>query len=105
MFGQLQNKFAKIFKSIKGHGKITESNIKDAIREIRIALLESDVNFQVVKNTLQSAVDHGWKKTKTVEQLRKYGHMTVRQAREIVKSEFESIRRWEDGEGESKTPA
>ena len=62
------------------------------------------INFQVVKNTLQSAVDHGWKKTKTVEQLRKYGSMTVRQAREIVKHEFESIRRWEDGEEGSKTP-
>ena len=49
MFGQLQNKFARIFKTIKGHGKITDSNIKEAIREIRIALLESDVNFQVVK--------------------------------------------------------
>ena len=62
------------------------------------------INFQVVKNTLQSAVDHGWKKTKTVEQLRKYGSMTIRQAREIVKHEFESIRRWEDGEEGSKTP-
>ena len=49
MFGQLQNKFTKIFKNIKGHGKISEKNIADAIREIRIALLESDVNFKVVK--------------------------------------------------------
>ena len=56
------------------------------------------INFKVVKNILQSAVDHGWKKTKTVEQLRKSARMTVRQAREIVKSEFESVRRWEDGE-------
>ena len=48
MFGQLQNRFSKIFKTIKGHGKITESNISDAIREIRIALLESDVNYKVV---------------------------------------------------------
>ena len=49
MFGQLQNKFTKIFKTVKGHGKISEKNIADAIREIRIALLESDVNFKVVK--------------------------------------------------------
>ena len=49
MFGQLQNKFTKIFKVIKGHGKISEKNIQDAIREIRRALLESDVNFKVVK--------------------------------------------------------
>ena len=54
-------------------------------------------NFEVVKNTLQHAVDFGWKKTKTVDQLRKAG-MTVRQARELVKQEFENTRRWEDGE-------
>jgi len=48
MFKQLQDRFNKIFKTIKGHGKISENNISDAIREIRIALLESDVNFKVV---------------------------------------------------------
>lgn len=48
MFSQLQNRFKKIFKTIKGQGKISESNISDAVREIRIALLESDVNFKVV---------------------------------------------------------
>ena len=46
MFGQLQNKFSKIFKTIRGHGKISENNISDAIREIRVALLESDVNYK-----------------------------------------------------------
>ena len=49
MFEQLQNKFARIFKNIKGHGKISENNISEAIREIRIALLESDVNYKVVQ--------------------------------------------------------
>lgn len=53
MFGQLQNKFTKIFKTVKGHGKISEKNIADAIREIRIALLESDVNFKVVKTFIE----------------------------------------------------
>ena len=48
MFDRLQNKFSKIFSAIKGHGKISEKNVSDAIREIRIALLESDVNFKVV---------------------------------------------------------
>ena len=48
MFDRLQDKFSKIFSSIKGHGKISEKNISDAIREIRIALLESDVNVKVV---------------------------------------------------------
>ena len=48
MFNKLQNKFSKIFSDIRGHGKISEVNISNAIREIRIALLESDVNFKVV---------------------------------------------------------
>ena len=48
MFDKLQNKFSKIFSNIRGHGKISEKNISKAIREIRIALLESDVNFKVV---------------------------------------------------------
>jgi signal recognition particle subunit SRP54 len=48
MFNRLQNRFSKIFSDIKGHGKISEKNISKAIREIRIALLESDVNFKVV---------------------------------------------------------
>jgi len=42
--------------------------------------------------------DFGWTKTKTVDELRKFASMTVRQARDIVKNEFESTRRWEDGE-------
>jgi len=54
MFGQLQDKFTKIFKVIKGHGKISEKNISEAIREIRRALLESDVNFKVVKTFIEN---------------------------------------------------
>jgi len=50
MFEQLQDRFSRIFKTIKGHGKISEKNISDAVREIRIALLESDVNFKVVSS-------------------------------------------------------
>ena len=50
MFNKLQNRFSKIFSDIRGHGKISEQNISKAIREIRIALLESDVNFKVVSS-------------------------------------------------------
>jgi len=57
-------------------------------------------NFSVVKTTLQTAIDFGWTKTKTVDELRKSAQMTVRQARELVKQEFENTRRWEDGEKE-----
>ena len=57
-------------------------------------------NFEIVKSTLQDSVDFGWKKTKTVNMLRKNAIMTVRQAREIVKNELGEVRRWEDGEKE-----
>jgi hypothetical protein len=53
-------------------------------------------NYEVVKKTLQSAVDFQWKKNKTTEELRKYAGMTVRQARDLVKAEFDNMRRWED---------
>ena len=49
MFEQLQNQFSSIFRTLKGHGKITEKNINDAMRDVRIALLEADVNFKVAK--------------------------------------------------------
>ena len=57
-------------------------------------------NFNIVKKTLQTSVDFGWKKTKTVDELRKFGGMTVRQARDVFNKELESTRRWEDGEEE-----
>jgi len=53
-------------------------------------------NYEVVKNTLQTAVDFGWTKSKTVSELRKTAMMTVRAARELVKNEFDNVRRWED---------
>ena len=53
-------------------------------------------NFEAVKKTLQVAIDFGWKKTKTVDELRKSTGMTVRQARDIVTDEFATLRRWED---------
>ena len=52
----------------------------------------------VVKKTLQSAIDFNWNKTKTVEQLRKSTRMTVRECRNIVKNEFADMKRWEDDE-------
>ena len=54
----------------------------------------------VVKKTLQTSIDYGWNKTKTVDELRKFTGMTVREARSVVKSELESVRRWEDEEKE-----
>ena len=49
MFEYLGDRLSNAIKNIRGMGRITEDNINDAIREIRMALLEADVNYQVVK--------------------------------------------------------
>ena len=49
MFSQLGDKLQEVFKDLRGHGKISEENIDAALRQIRLALLEADVDFQVAK--------------------------------------------------------
>ncbi len=49
MFSQLSDKLQDIFKDLRGHGTISESNIDEALRHVRLALLEADVDFQVAK--------------------------------------------------------
>lgn len=49
MFESLTDKLEKAISNIKGYGKITEDNVGDAMREVRLALLEADVNYKVVK--------------------------------------------------------
>jgi len=52
MFENLQEKLQRAFKSLRGQAKLTEENIAEALREIRLALLEADVNFKVVKELI-----------------------------------------------------
>src|ERR1700750_3452683 len=49
MFSQLGDKLQDIFKDLRGHGTISETNINDALRQVRLALLEADVDFAVAK--------------------------------------------------------
>lgn len=53
MFEKLQERLEATFKKIRGYGKVTEDNIKDSLREVRIALLEADVNYKVAKDFLE----------------------------------------------------
>src|ERR1700736_5723705 len=53
MFSQLSDKLQDIFKDLRGHGKISESNVDDALRQVRLAMLEADVDFQVAKNFIR----------------------------------------------------
>ena len=50
MFDNLTEKFDAVFKKLRGHGRLTEENIQEALREVRLVLLEADVNFRVVKD-------------------------------------------------------
>ena len=49
MFDNLSDKLDAVFKKLKGHGKLTEKNIEEGLREVRMALLEADVHFKIVK--------------------------------------------------------
>lgn len=49
MFENLTDRLEGVFKNLRGHGKLTEENIQEAMQEVRRALLEADVNFKVVK--------------------------------------------------------
>src|SRR5512146_227092 len=53
MFDSLSDKLDLIFKKIRGQGVMTEENIKEALREVRLVLLEADVNFKVVKDFVE----------------------------------------------------
>ena len=53
MLEQLQGHLSKVIKNIKGQGKISESNVSEVLRDIRIALLEADVNLKVAKKFVQ----------------------------------------------------
>src|SRR5437763_3525 len=57
MFDALTDKFSTVFRSLSGRGKISEENIRESMREVRTALLEADVNLQVVKEFADTVVD------------------------------------------------
>lgn len=50
-FEGLSSKLQNVFKKLSGRGKLSEKEVKEAMREVKLALLEADVNFTVVKNS------------------------------------------------------
>ncbi len=53
MFDSLSEKLQAVFKNLRGYGKLTEKNVADALREVRLALLEADVNYKVAKDFIE----------------------------------------------------
>jgi len=54
LFESLSERLQETFKKLRGHGKLTEDDVNDAMREVRMALLEADVNFKVVKDFIKN---------------------------------------------------
>ena len=92
MFENLSEKLQRVFKDLRGEGKLTEGNIQDALREIRLALLEADVNFKVVKELVLNV------RTKALGQEVLTAFSPTEQVVKIVKDELIRIL----GTGESK---
>src|ERR1700759_1157243 len=53
MFDALSNKLQNAFKNLRGLGKISETNVADSLRDVRLALLEADVNFKVARDFIE----------------------------------------------------
>lgn len=56
-FENLSDKLQNVFKRLRGKGRLTENDVKDAMREVKLALLEADVNFKVVKQFIASVTE------------------------------------------------
>jgi len=85
MLDNLSGKFNKVLKYLKGEAKITEDNIKTALREIKLSLLEADVNFKVVKQFTAAVKEQALGK-EVQESLTPYQHIV-----KIVRGELENI--------------
>ena len=68
-FESLTDKLQNVFKKLKGKGRLTEADVKVALKEVKMALLEADVNFKVVKQFTKSvqekAIGHEWSESGT----------------------------------------
>ena len=56
-FESLSNKLTAVFKQLRGKGKLSEKDVKEAMREVRLALLEADVNFKIVKEFVAAVTE------------------------------------------------
>src|SRR5260370_1233312 len=74
MFENLQERLQRTFKSLRGQAVLNEENMQETMRELRLALLEADVNFKVVKQEMKAQIyqgEVGEANTATVEKLAK----------------------------------
>src|SRR2546427_2409402 len=85
MFEALSEKLQRVFKNLRGEGRITEEHLDEALKEIRMALLEADVNFKVVKQFTEAV------KAKALGQEVLQSLSPVQQVVKIVRDELVDI--------------
>ena len=69
MFQSLGDRLQNVFDGLRGRGKLTEVEVKAALREVRIALLEADVNLEVAKTFVERVQEKGhWLRSPDVPQ-------------------------------------
>ena len=59
-FESLSEKLSSAFKKLTGKGRLKEADVKEAMREVKLALLEADVNFKVVKTVSRRSLSVRW---------------------------------------------
>ena len=60
MFESLTQRLDSVFDRLRGKGKVSEKDVADAMREVRQALLEADVNFKLVKQFVEKVQERAW---------------------------------------------
>src|SRR5262245_34465378 len=96
MFDSLSTRLQSVFDRLGGHGRLTEANIQEALREVRLALLEADVDFKVVRGFVDRV------KTKAVGQ---YALTSLTPAQQVVKVVHDELVELLGGSGHRLAPA
>src|SRR5919202_2752602 len=89
MFDSLSNRLQGVFKTLRGETRLTPENIEVALREIRLALLEADVNFKVVKAFIDRVRDRAMDAAATTDVLR--GLVPSQEVVRIVRDEMVAL--------------
>src|SRR2546429_1320350 len=89
MFDSLSTRLQDVFRTLRGQGRLTEDLVEAALREIRIALLEADVNFKVVKAFIDRVRDRSMEAISTDDVLR--GLVPSQQVVRIVRDEMVAL--------------
>ncbi len=91
MFGQLHDKFNDVFRNLSGRGRITEANVREAMAEVKTALLEADVHYDVVQKFTREVIDEA-----VGEEVLK----SLRPGQQMVKIVYDHLVKLMAGEGE-----